>query len=231
MEQPRTQTDPPSSRAPRILVVFDDEDLSIIYSDTLDHHGYHTFTAASGEEALTLAKAHHPLDVALVDVMLPGISGREVAARLREQHLEVAIIFVTALDEVEVAVEEMRRGAFHYLTKPLELRRLLEIVEEAWAACRARRQVRVGELVVALREGRAALEGRPIPLTPRESELLTCLARRRGEMVSYEELWEEVWGYEGSLSKGVVQRAVSRLREKLGGEGIVCVRGQGYRLG
>jgi DNA-binding response OmpR family regulator len=230
MKQSQEQNGPSSSRAPRVLIVEDNEDLRIIYSDTLTHHGYRILVAADGEETLALAEDYPP-DLALIDIDLPGMSGREVAAWLRGRYPEVAIIFVTALDEVEVAVEEMHRGAFYYLTKPVETCRLLEVVEKAWAACRARAVVRVEGLVVDLREGRAILEGEPLPLTPRESEMLVCLARRRGEVVSYEELWGKVWEYDGPLAKGVIQRAVSRLREKLSGEGIVCVRRRGYRLG
>ena len=217
------------THTPLILIVEDDRDASTIYADYLTHNGYPTQVAANGEEALALAKAHPP-DLALVDIVMPGISGREVTAWLREHHPEVKIIFVTVLDSVETAVEEMRRGAFYYLTKPVRPRRLLEIVEMAWAACRASAQVRVEDLVIDLREGQATLKGEPVPLTALESKLLTCLAQRQGQETSYGNLWRKVWGCSGPPDKGLIQRAASRLREKLGKEWIVCVRGQGYRL-
>ena len=157
------------------------------------------------------------------------MSGREVAAWLREHYPAVKIIFVTALDAVKVAVEEMHRGAFYYLTKPVRPRRLLEVVERAWAACQASAQVRVEDLIVDLREGQATLKGEPVPLTTLESKLLGCLARRR-EM-SYDELWQEVWGYANPVDKGLIQRTVSNLRAKVGQDKIECLRGRGYRLG
>lgn len=111
------------THTPLILIVEDDEDARTIYSDALTHNGYCTLVATNGKEALVLAKAHPP-DLALLDIMMPGMSGREVAAWLREHHPEVKIIFVTALDSIEVAVEEMHRGAFYYLNKPVRPQRL-----------------------------------------------------------------------------------------------------------
>jgi DNA-binding response OmpR family regulator len=229
MKQSQEQNEASSSRAPRVLIVEDNEDLIIIYSDTLTHHGYRILVAADGEEALPLAEDHPP-DLALIDIDLPGMSGREVAAWLRGRYPEVAIIFVTALDEVEVAVEEMHRGAFYYLTKPVEICRLLEVVEEAWAACRARTVVRVEGLVVNLRKGCAHLDGEIIPLTPKESGMLACLARRQGRETSYDKLWRTVWDYAGPPDRDLIQRMMSNLRAKIGQERIETVWGRGYRL-
>ncbi|HDQ71942.1 MAG TPA: response regulator, partial [Chloroflexi bacterium] len=154
------------TRTPHVLIVEDDEDARSIYSDYLSRHGYHTLTAASGEQALALAQTH-PLDLALLDIMMPGMSGREVAAWLRKNRPEVEIVFVTRMfvirahDKVDVAVEEMHRGAFYYLSKPVRLRQLLEIVEQALAKRQARAlvgaQVRSGDLLVDLQRGQATL--------------------------------------------------------------------------
>ena len=214
---------------PLVLIVEDDRDVRTIYSSLLIHNGYRTLIAANGDDALAAAKAHSP-NLALVDIMLPGISGREVAAWLRERCPETKIIFVTALDSIEVAVEEMHRGAFYYLTKPVRFRELLETVERAWAACRAGVQVRMGDLVIDLREGWATLEDNPLPLTTLEIKLLVSLAQRQGCETSYDELWQEVWGYDGSPDRGVIHKALSRLREKIGEDRLVCIRGRGYQL-
>ena len=216
----------PRAPTPLILVVEDDDDTRTIYSDYLTHHGYRTLPAAKGEEALALAKAHSP-DVALVDVRLPRMSGQEVAAWLREHQPEMKIIFVTVVASLDVAVEEMRRGAFYYLTKPVKLQQLLVTVEEA---CRTNTRVRVGNLVVDLREGQATLEGKPVPLTALEGKLLTCLACHRGRVTSYDELWQEVWGYDSLPDKRVIHKALSRLREKIGRDRLVCIRRRGYML-
>ena len=226
----REQSEPVQTRVPLILIVEDDRDARTIYSDYLTHSGYRTLVAASGKEALALAKAHPP-DLALVDIVMPGMSGREVAAWLREHQPEVKIIFITAFGSTELAVEEMHRGAFYYLTKPVRPSRVLEVVEEAWTAYRVSDQVRVEDLTVDLRGEQATVEGEAVPLTSREDKLLTCLARRRGRETSYDELWRAAWDYSGPLNKGLIQRTVSNLRAKVGKDKITCVWGHGYRLG
>ncbi|HDQ72507.1 MAG TPA: winged helix family transcriptional regulator, partial [Chloroflexi bacterium] len=108
------------------------------------------------------------------------------------------------------------------------------VVEQALAKRQARAlvgaQVRSGDLLVDLQRGQATLQGETLPLTSQESEVLVCLARRQGEVVSYETLCQEVWGCDDLLDKGVVQRTVSRLRDKIGEARIICHWGQGYRL-
>ena len=89
----------------------------------------------------------------------------------------------------------------------------------------------VGELLIDLRARQVRRGEEKLHLTPLEFDLLAHLARHPRRAVSYDELWRKVWGYDGLLDKGVIQRAMSRLREKLGGEWIVCVRRRGYRLG
>ncbi len=217
------------THTPLILIIEDDGDVSAMYSDFLTHNGYRTVVATNGKEALTLAKVHSP-NLALVDIVMPGMSGREVAAWLRVHHPETKIIFVTALNSVEVAVEEMHQGAFYYLTKPVRLQRLLETAVRAWSVCQAGTLVEVGDLVIDQQRSQVTRKGRTVPLTMLESRLLTCLVQCQGQETSYDDLWREVWDYDGSPDRGLIQRAMSRLREKLDEEQIVCVRGLGYRL-
>lgn len=97
-------------------------------------------------------------------------------------------------------------------------------------AQRARTQVQVGEWIVDLREGCVIPRGETVPLTALEERLLVCVARCRGQVVSYKDVWHTVWGYDGPPDRMVIQKAASRLRERLGEEWIVAVRGRGYRL-
>ncbi len=217
------------TQTPLILLVEDDDNARAMYSNSLTRNGYRTLVAANGKDALALAKVHPP-DLALLDIMMPGISGREVAVWLREHYPEVKIIFITALDSIEVAVDEMRQGTFHYLTKPVGPRRMLETVEMAWAACQASGHVQVGDMMINLRGGQATLAGEPLLLTALESKLLVCLAQRQGQETSYDELWREVWGYDDLLDKRVIHKALNRLREKIDRDRLVCVRGRGYLL-
>lgn len=100
----------------------------------------------------------------------------------------------------------------------------------AWAEQQARAQVRVGDLIVDLQQSHATLGGEPVALTPLESRLLACLARRRGQVVSHETLWREGWGHEAPPDANLIWMALSRLRRKIGVEHIGCVKDRGYRL-
>jgi len=165
---------------------------------------------------------------ALVDVRMPGPSGMALTERLKELWPEMEIIIITAYGSITNAASAVRRGAFHYLPKPLSPQQVQAVVEEALEAQRAR--VRVGEWVVDLREGHVTSKGKLAPLTTLEERLLVCLARRGDRVVSYEDLWCQVWSYDGPPDKGAIHKVASRLREKVGQEWIVAVRGRGYRL-
>jgi len=217
------------NRKPRVLIADDDMNTRIMFSDYLTHEGYETIVAADGAEALALA-AVQPPDIALVDVRMPGPSGMALVAQLKERQPDLEAIIITAYGSAELAVEVMFQGAFYYLDKPLEMSRLLEKVEKAWAAQQARVQVRVGELVVDLRESHATLRGEPVKPTPLESRLLLCLARRRGRVVSHETLWRKGWGHKTPPDENTIWMAMSRLRRKIGAEYIGCVKGRGYLL-
>jgi DNA-binding response OmpR family regulator len=151
--------------------------------------------AADGHAALDQAAAH-PLDVALVDVRMPGPSGITLAEQLKKQHL-MEVIIMTAYGSIAHAAEAMQRGVFFYLTKPIKLALLRTKLKQALLACRARYRVQVGELAVDLRDGQATLGGQPLSLTGLESRLLICLASRRGRLVTHEILCREVWGFRG----------------------------------
>ncbi|HDQ71680.1 MAG TPA: response regulator transcription factor [Chloroflexi bacterium] len=215
---------------PLILIVEDDPDTQCIYADYLGCNGYRTLAASSGEEALALAQDYPP-DLALLDIIMPGISGRVVAARLREQYPGIGIVFITAVRCIELAVKEMRQGALDYLVKPVRLSQLLETINEAWAVCRENARVQLGDLTIDMRENRATRAGNPVPLTPMEGKLLTCLARQLGQVTSYEKLWQMVWGCTGTPDKNLIQRTASNLRAKVGRGQLTCIWGQGYRLG
>lgn len=151
----------------RVLIADDDRDTRVIWSDYLTYHGYETIVAPDGEQALALATAH-PLDLARVDVVMPGPAGIELIARLKEIQPQIEVILITAFGSTELAVEALHRGAFYYLNKPLKLARLLEVVEEA----RAVQQVRERALAEEALEIRRVSEN----LTRRELQMLALLA-------------------------------------------------------
>lgn len=112
---------------PRVLIADDEADARRMLFDWLTYQGYEVVVAAGGEEALALA-AKQPLDLALVDMVMPGPSGMALAERLKELWPEMEVIIVTAFGSILDAAEAVRRGAFHYLPKPPNLKRLQAVV-------------------------------------------------------------------------------------------------------
>ena len=117
----------------RILIADDDSDTRKILSMYLSHVGHKVMVVDNGRDALEMA-ARHPPDVALVDVVMPGLSGLELVSRLREVAPGVQVILFTAYATIPHAIEAVQQGAFSYLEKPLEPRQVLAAVEAAWAA-------------------------------------------------------------------------------------------------
>ena len=113
-----------------ILVVDDEDELRELFREHLEKAGYACDTASSGKRALEVLTAK-PIDLVLVDIMMPRMSGLTLFERIREDSLDVAVIFVSAMDDVEIAVGNVKHGAYDYLVKPVTLRRLREAVEEA----------------------------------------------------------------------------------------------------
>lgn len=121
-----------------ILVADDDFDTLKILSDFLTHHGYEVVTTANGDHALTLAEAF-TLDLALIDVQMPGVSGLELTLKLKHLYPHIEVIIMTAYATVDAATEAIHQGAFHYLAKPLKMDKVLSVVENALIGWETRR--------------------------------------------------------------------------------------------
>lgn len=220
----------------RVLVIEDETSLREGLADLLVFHGHEPILAATGEEGLRLGLSRS-CDLVLLDVMLPGISGFEVCARLREARPQLGILMLTAKGAEDDIVRGLKAGADDYLSKPFSLRELMARVE-----ARLRRAGRPPETVFragAYRVDPARLEaeagGKVVDLSPREVAILALLARERGKVVSRRQLLEEVWGLANAeqLETHTIEVHITKLRAKLGGRGeapIETVRGAGYRL-
>jgi len=222
-----------------VLLVDDDPDLLLTLGMVLENAGYTITTAADAAHALHLA-AENNFHVAAVGYRLNGSSmdRLELITRLHAINPLSLSLLMTAHNKCEVGFRAAQLGAFGYLTKPFSNKALLDAVraalDERLRRERMRHRLHIGDpstgLVMDLTARTITVAGEPVSLSPLEFDLLAHLARHSRRVVSYDELWRKVWGYHGPPDKRVIQRAVSRLREKLGGEWIVCVSRQGYRL-
>ena len=225
----------------RILVVDDEPSITEFVGYNLRKEGYEVAIAENGDDALALA-AKNPYDLVVLDVMLPGIDGYEVCRRLRADS-SVPVLFLSARDTELDKVVGLEIGGDDYLAKPFGVRELTARVKALLrrAPSGAREPGIAGEHIesngIVLDEGAhtATSEGRDIDLTPREFELLACLMRHAGKVLSREQLLREAWAWEYLVETKTVDTHVKRLRDKLEAAGadpalVETVRGYGYRF-
>jgi DNA-binding response OmpR family regulator len=213
----------------RILVVEDDDRVAWALHSAMRRQGHEVCRVASAASAL----AAPPADVVLLDLALPDGDGIEVCTQLRRRGEDTAIIAVTARGDDRSRVTGLRAGADDYLVKPFSVAELLARIEAVLRRTRARPgpTVQAGPLWIDFSRREVTCHGRPVVLTPKEFDLLLCLARHPGGVVSREQLLVEVWRTAWRGAGHTLQVHVATLRAKLGDPGMVeTVRGIGYRL-
>lgn len=219
-----------------VLVVDDERDIVELLRYNLTQAGYRVVSAADGRQALDLARSARP-DLIVLDLMLPGVPGTEVARILKqdEKTRPIPIIMLTARGEEVDRVVGFELGADDYVVKPFSPRELVLRVQAILR--RDGDEPREGRvvfepLVIDFGAHSVKLKGTEISLTLTEFKLLQKLARRPGRAFSRDQLLSEVWGYGGDLETRTVDTHVKRLRAKLGETGawIETVRGIGYRF-
>ena len=225
-------------RSDRILVVDDERSITDLLVYNLQRSGYQVVVACDGRQALRLAQAERP-DLVILDLMLPGLDGLDVCRALRREG-SIPIIMLTARDEEIDRVVGLELGADDYVTKPFSVRELMARVKAVLrrttspgAAAAAVRREGLLEVDTLAREARFA--GVLLSLSHLEFDLLETLARHAGQVLSREQLLDQVWGYDYYGDARAVDSAVKRLRARLreaGGDPAIIstVRGIGYRL-
>ena len=223
----------------RILLVEDNEDLAFGLKNNLEIEGHDVLVALDGNDGLRAALAEAS-DLVILDLRLPGMDGFEVLAALRQRDPELPVLILTARGEEEDKVRGLRLGADDYVTKPFGLMELLARVDALLRRARAARgdgedEERFGEIALKPAERIATRSGEPVPLTPKEFDLLLHLCRHRHRAVSRLELLRSVWGYAEEAVSRTVDTHVAEIRRKLEEDParprhILTVRKHGYRL-
>jgi two-component system, OmpR family, response regulator RegX3 len=224
----------------RILVVDDEPSITEFVSYNLRKEGWEVEVAADGDTALELA-ANQRFDLVVLDVMLPGMDGYEVCRRLRATS-RVPVLFLSARDTELDKVVGLEIGADDYLSKPFGVRELIARVKALLRrvepgsrdAAPTPRQTTVGDVTVDEAAHTARSTHGEIDLTPREFELLACLMRHAGKVLSRQQLLREAWDWEYLVETKTVDTHIKRLRDKLAAAQVdpavvETVRGYGYR--
>jgi two-component system, OmpR family, response regulator MprA len=232
-------TDPspaPPAPAPaagtRLLVVDDDPDVRLSLQRALSCAGYSVTTAAHGGVALdSLAGA--PVDLIVLDVLMPMVDGFETCRRLRERGDATPILVLTARDGIDDRVTGLELGADDYLVKPFALRELLARVQALLRRSRSSRDVLgYADLTLDATARRVTRDGQVIELTRIEFALLEVLLRNAEQVLSYDVIRTRVWGYDEAPASNALQVFVGLLRRKLEERGrqrlVHNVRGVGY---
>ena len=221
----------------KILIVEDEPHMQQGLRDNLEFEGYDVEAASDGAAGLEHLRTG-AFDLALLDVMLPKLSGFDVCRQARAAGITTPIIMLTAKGEEIDRVLGLELGADDYVTKPFSLRELLARVK---AVLRRQRpvstpeEVRIGQLVVSFDAYEATQEGTPIAMTHLEFEVLKYLYEHPNQTITREALLTDVWGYEGQPSTRTVDNFILKLRQKLEAHPthprhILTVHGVGYKF-
>jgi two-component system alkaline phosphatase synthesis response regulator PhoP len=216
----------------RVLIVDDDPAILEILTAYLLPEGHEVMQATDGHQAAALLPR---ADLAILDWMLPGQSGPELAREARRAGLELPILMLTARGEEEDKLRGLDLGVDDYVVKPFSPREVVARVRALLRRAGVRHEIRSGELALDLRARRATLAGQPLDLSKLEYDLLGTFAQHPGLVWSRERLLERVWGHDFPSTARVVDVHVTGLRRKLGDDAdapryIETVRGVGYRF-
>lgn len=213
----------------RILVVDDEEDICAILKFNLSKEGYEVVTANSAEEALTLDVAS--FDLLLLDVMMGGMSGFELTGKLKTDPKTggVPVIFITARDTEDDAVEGLDLGADDYISKPFSIREVISRVKAVLRRTATKADSRAG-IFIDDEKKVVTVDGAAVALTRIEYEIFKLLFTNKGKVFPREDILSKVWPDDVIVTDRTVDVNITRLRKKIGeyGNRIVSRHGFGY---
>jgi DNA-binding response OmpR family regulator len=202
----------------KVLIVEDDQAMAVALRDGFAYEGYNVQVARDGQTGLKLA-SERGLDLVILDVMLPRMSGLDVCRRLRSEGNSTPIIMLTARGQEIDKVLGLKTGADDYVTKPFSFLELMARVEAVLRrASKAPEEVegaQFGDVEVNFKTFEAKKGGRAIELSPREYKMMRYFVEHRGEVVTRDELLDHVWGYTGLPLTRTVDMHIAKLRQKI----------------
>lgn len=214
----------------RILVVEDDESISKVIQKNLISTGYAVAAYDNGADAATALCTDADFDLALLDIMLPGLDGFELMGYMK--HHDIPVIYLTAMADLDSKIRGLRDGAEDYIVKPFEILELLVRIEKVLERMGKTQQVfTVADIEINLLERAVRKNGQEITLKPMEFDLLVMLLKNKNIALSRERLLHGVWGVDYVGETRTVDVHIGQLRKKLNlAAHIKTVSKMGYRL-
>ena len=221
----------------RILVVEDDPAILRGLADNLSFESHDVLTASDGETACAVIRDKKP-DLIILDLMLPRLSGYEVCRRVRAEGVTTPIVMLTARGEEADRILGLDLGADDYVSKPFSVRELMAriraLLRRTQGNGRMPDDLRVGDVTIDFRRYEARKGGQLLDMTRKEFGVLRLLAARSGEVVTRDELLNEVWGYEATPTTRTVDNHIATIRAKVEDNPsqpthLLTVHGVGYK--
>jgi len=215
----------------RILVVEDDKAISDGIAVNLQYSGYDYAVFNNGKEAAESLTDDHSYDLALLDIMLPGLDGFDLLNYIKRYN--VPVIFITAKNDTLSEVKGLRDGAEDYIIKPFEILTLLIRIEKVLErTCKKFNQIiHIKDVTIDIKNHTVIKDGKEIPLKPMEFEVLALLAKHKKRIISRKNLLDEIWGTDFFGDTHTVDVHISNIRKKLNLDEVIrTIPKYGYRL-
>jgi len=222
----------------KILIIEDEKDLVTGLKFNLEARDYQVIAAYDGETGYRKALDEKP-DLVILDLMLPKLNGYEVCKRLKKEAPDIPIIMLTAKSQEAEIVTGLELGADDYITKPFSVLELLARINTVLRRVRSGSEVPevylFGNLEINFKKYEASKRGKPLKLSPREYEILRYFIKRQGEIISRDDLLNQIWGYDSFPNTRTVDAHIAKLRGKIENEPenpnlIITVHGLGYKF-
>lgn len=222
----------------KILIIEDEKNMVEGLRFNLEARNYFVIAAPDGETGLEKTVEERP-DLIILDLMLPGINGYEVCKKLKESNPEIPIVMLTAKSQESDIITGLDLGADDYITKPFSVLELLARINALLRRFNSNSSLpdvcHFGDVEVNFRKYEAHKLGKSLKLSPREFEILRYFLERRGEVVSRDELLNQVWGYDSFPYTRTIDAHIAALRKKIEKrpeepEMIITIHGKGYKM-
>lgn len=213
-----------------LLIVEDDIATNEAICEYMQSAGHTTFSAFDGEQGLKIVK-ERPIDLVVLDIMLPKITGLEVLKELRVKS-QISVLMLTALDDESIQASSFDEEADDYITKPFSMlllgKRVTALLRRSGKTSELH-QIQFGDITIDFGGYTASGKNGQIDLTPKEIDLLKLLVEHKGLVLTRSQILDELWGYDYPIIERTIDTYIKNLRKKLNLDRIITVKGVGYK--